>query len=302
MKGIGTDSKLLRSTLVNIPVSDILHVRESYRQQFKRDLIEDIESETSNSFEKALVAIARGPLEQDVHALHEAMSGLGTKEDILNDVLLGRKNADLHAIIQRYNQIHSQTKSLKQAIEGDLSMKTERLFLMVLGADRQEETTPVNPQTIDADTTELQKAMESRTVGTDQLTVCHILTNRSNGQIRAIAHSYEQKYHAKFKTVIEKNFSDHMKDALLDIVRKATDPVLRDAEVLAATMDGVGTRDTRLIHTLVSIHWNRDHMGSVTRAYKATYHHELVDKVKKETSGNYEDTLVDMIKLGSIRY
>lgn len=328
MKGLGTDNKLLRTTLVNVPATDMIHVRESYLQQFRRDLLADIESETSNSFEKVLLAMARGPLDQDVYSLHQAMSGLGTKEDLLNDVLVGRKNADLRAITHAYNLKHSQTKNLKQAIEGDLSMKTERLFLMILSATRQEESSPIIPQAIEADVhgkpalipnlssltyhhqtltpspfqTELQKAIESRTVGTDQLTVAHILSNRSNGQIRAINQTYHTKYHAQLDTVIAKAFSGHMEDVLLDMIRKASDPVLRDAKALDACMKGMGTKDQLLISRLVSIHWDRDHMGSVARAYKSVHGKDLVQRIKEETSGNYEDALVEMVRLGTVRY
>merc|ERR1712230_337207 len=63
---------------------------------------------------------------------HEAIKGLGTKESVLNDVLLGRSNADMRAIKQAYQETYR--RALETDVKGDLSMKTERLFSMVMAA------------------------------------------------------------------------------------------------------------------------------------------------------------------------
>jgi len=129
------------------------------------------------------------------------MDGPGTKEKVLNDVLLGRSNADLQAIKAEYRRMFR--TSLESDIKADLSMKTERHFLMVLSANRNEESTPVIPQQIDSDVMELYKATEGK-VGTDELLVCNILSQRSDAQIRAIATTYKQKFTRDLETVIKK--------------------------------------------------------------------------------------------------
>jgi len=119
----------------------------------------------------------------------------------LNDVLLGRSNADIQAIKSLYQRTYRQ--SLESAIKADLSMKTERHFLMVLAATRNEDSTPINPQEIDNAALELYKATEGK-VGTDELLVCNILTQKSDAQIRAIAAAYKAKYSRDLETVIKK--------------------------------------------------------------------------------------------------
>ena len=74
---------------------------------------------------------------------------------------------------------------------------------MVLAANRNEEATPVNPQQIDQDVMEIYKATEGK-AGTDELLVCNILTQRSDSQIRAIAHGYQQKFTRDLESVIKK--------------------------------------------------------------------------------------------------
>lgn len=201
MKGFGTDEKALIKHLADKDPLQVNTLRQAYHQRFNRHMLTDVQSETSGWFEEGLCAIIRGPLQQDIVSLHSAMDGPGTKEKVLNDILLGRSNADLRAIKDLYQKTYR--TSLESDIKADLSMKTERHFLMVLAANRNEESTPVIPQQIDSDVMELYKATEGK-VGTDELLVCSILSQRSDAQIRAIAHTYQQKFTRDLETVIKK--------------------------------------------------------------------------------------------------
>lgn len=289
MKGFGTDEKALIKILTDKDALQINAIRQAYTSRHNRQLIADVKSEVSGWFEEGLCAIIRGPLQQDAHLLFDAMDGVGTKEVVLNDVLLGRSNADIRAIKETYQKTFR--KTLEGDIKGDLSMKTERHFLMVLAATRNEETAPVNPQDIDRDVMELYKATEGK-VGTDELLVCNLLTQRNNAQIAAIAHTYKQKFTKDLESVIKKEFSGHMEDALLFQLRTATDKAMRDAMLLEDAMAGAGTKDALLTQRIVRIHWDRNHMQQVKGAYQHKYRRSLVSKVKSETSGDYEKLLV----------
>lgn len=201
MKGFGTNEKLLIQTLADKDPLQVAVIQKAFQQRVGKNLISEVKSEVSGAFEDGLTAIIRGPLAQDVLLLFQAMDGPGTKETVLNDVLLGRSNADMKAIKEAYTKTFR--RSLEADIKADLSMKTERHFLMVLAANRNEESTPIIPQQIDQDVLELYKATEGKT-GTDELLVCQILTQRSNAQIAAIAHTYKQKYQRDLETVIKK--------------------------------------------------------------------------------------------------
>jgi annexin A7/11 len=201
MKGFGTDEKALIRALATKDPIQISVIRETYHGRHRRELLADVQGETSGWFNEGLCAIIRGPLMQDVFLLHNAMNGPGTKEKVLNDVLLGRSNADMRAIKDLYQSTYH--RSLESDVKEDLSMKTERHFLMVLAANRNEESVPVVPQQIDQDVMELYKATEGR-MGTDELLVCSILSQRSDTQIRAIAYTYKQKFTKDFDHVIVK--------------------------------------------------------------------------------------------------
>ena len=296
MKGFGTDEAALIRVLAHFPGPEIMHLKTTFQQRHHRSLEADVKKETSGHFEDALLSILRGPLMHDVYTLNRALKGVGTNEHMVNDVLLCRKNADLRAIKAAYHATYNRT--LEKDVAEDLSLKTERLFSMVLAANRQEESSPLIPQSTEADIAELHRAMEARGAGqgADQLTVCSILSGRSSGQIRAIAQGYEGRYRAPLESVIKRQFSGHMQEALVEVVRAACDPAMRDAIRLEECMAGPGTKDDLLVERVVGMHWDRGHMQQVKGAYRHRYKRELVERVRGETSGDYERVLVGMIE------
>ena len=291
MKGFGTNEATLINILAHITPLEIPVLKDTYQQRHHRSLERDIQSETSSYFELALTSILRGPLYHDVWCLDRALRGVGTKERLLDEVLIGRSNADLHAIKQAYHQTYHRT--LEADIRSDLSAKTERMYVMILAATRQEDSAAVLPHNVDADVAELYRATEAR-VGAEQLTVCSILTNRSDGQIRAIALAYEQKYRASLETVLQREFSGHMEHALVQMLRCGADRAMHDAIALEDCMKGPGTRDELLVSKVVQLHWNRAHMAQVKGAYQARYKRDLIGRIRGETSGDYQKILMAM--------
>lgn len=201
MKGFGCDQRVLIEVLATKDPLQIEAIRATFDRTFGRDLAKDVKSETSGKLEDVVLPMARGPLLADVHLLYDAMRGPGTKEVYLNDVLLGRSNADMQAIKSAYQRTFR--KSLEDAVKGELSMKTERHFLIVLGAHRAEDSAPVNPQQVEDDVMQLYNATEGK-VGTDEIMVCSILSTRNDNQIRAIAHTYKHKFNRDLEKVIKK--------------------------------------------------------------------------------------------------
>lgn len=285
MKGFGTDEKALIRAISTKDALQMTAVVQAYQRLFSRSLETDIKKETGGWFEKGLVAIVRGPLLADCHELYEAMSGPGTKEKVLNDVLLARSNADIKAIKSTYYNTFK--RRLEDDVKGDLSFKTERHFLIVLGANRAEDTAPVVQSQVDADVQELYRATEGK-VGTDEMMVCSILSTRNDNQIRAISYAYEQKFRRKLEDVIKKEFSGHMEDALLFQLRYAVDRYMHAAILLEDAMAGAGTKDHLLVGRVVRFHWDRNAVANIKGAYQQRYHRSLSSRIKGETSGDYE--------------
>jgi annexin A7/11 len=291
MKGFGTDEKRLIEALVTVPdAPHMLKLRHTYDDRFRRNLIADVESETSGYFEMGLVALVRGPLLEDASLIDRAIRGMGTKESILNDVVLGRTNADLNAIKTCYHNVFR--KDMVKEIREDLSLKTARLFEYVLAAQRAEESAPVLPHEVEANVDRLHQATEGTKFGTNQDQVSHLMAYASNGMIRAMNQRYHAKYRRTLDELFKANFSGHMREALRLMTSRAVDPVKSDADQLEDSMKGMGTKDELLVTRLVRARWNREHFRQVKFAYKKFHGRELGTRVSGETSGDYKRLMV----------
>lgn len=287
MKGFGTDEKTLIAVLAPLDPLQVAAVRDTFSKNLGRDLVKDVKSETSGYFEQGLISVINGPLLHDVESVNSAIDGAGTKEWLLNDILLGRSNADLNAIRTAYEIRYG--RSLSRDVESDLSFGTSDLFATALRAARHEESAPINPQTIEADVRCLQGPKNVKEV-------CAIFARSSDAEIRAINQTFESRYHTSLEKHIKKEFSGHMEDALLHMLRTATDPAMRDALLLEDCMSGMGTKDERLVVRAVRTHWDRNHKETVKRAYYHKFGKPLVERVRGETSGDYGRLMVALLE------
>ncbi|KAI9375502.1 hypothetical protein BJX61DRAFT_130495 [Aspergillus egyptiacus] len=293
MKGFGTDEKTLIQVLSKLDPLQVAGVRATYSSHIRRDLYADVKSETSSYFRQALLAIIDGPLMHDTTCAREAVQGVGTKEWLLNDILLGRSNADLQAIISQYERTYR--RSLQKDVEDDLSFKTRTLFSLVLRAARKDESAPVDYHAMQTEAQNIHSATAARIVNNAD-EVSALFARSSDNELRALNQAFSERYHTSLETHIEKEFSGHMKDALLHMLRTALDPAMRDAVLLEECMKGMGTKDERLVVRAVRVHWNRQHLENVKRAYQSKYKTDLVKRVKGETSGDYQRLLVAMLE------
>ncbi|KAL4803885.1 hypothetical protein BDV18DRAFT_144607 [Aspergillus unguis] len=293
MKGFGTDEKALIGILGKPNALQIAAIRSTYSSHIGRDLYSDVKSETSSYFRQGLLAIIDGPLMHDTELVRDAVQGVGTKEWLLDDVLLGRTNADLLAIKNSYDRTYR--RSLERDVEGDLSFKTKTLFMNVLRAQRHEENYPVDIRAMQAEAQTIHGATAARMVNNAD-EVCALFARSSNQELKALNHAFSERYHTSLESHIEKEFSGHMKDALLHMLRSALDPAMRDAVALEECMKGMGTKDERLVVRVVRVHWDRLHLENVKRAYHHRFKQDLVHRVKGETSGDYQRLLVAMLE------
>lgn len=292
MKGFGVDEKAVTRVLANADALKVAAISQAYNQRFMRDLQTDLVKELSGDLEKAVIATVRGPLKSDVVQLQEATKGLGTKEQLIDDVLACRSNADINAIKAEYQATYR--RSLEADLKGDLSGATEQMFMILLAARRNEDSAYVDQAAVDNDAQRLQAASGS-TVGKDAVGFCEILLTRNDAQLKAINTAFQTKYRKPLMTHIKSQFSGHMEDTLCLHLSRALDRAGSDAEQLEQTMAGIGTKDDLLVQRLVRAHWNRQHMNAVSQAYKAKYRKDLKSRIEGETRGDYEKFLVALL-------
>lgn len=293
MKGFGTDEKALIAVLAKKDPLQMETIRTQYDQRMMRNMTGDLEKETSGYFAKGLVELSRGPLVSDCWNLKEATRGMGTKEVVLDDILIGRSNADMIAIKEKYQQLFKTT--LEADLKADLSAATEQMYMMIIAARRAEDSHPVNPQEIEQAVTELQAGMGGF-AGKNAPQVCQILTSKNDAQIKAIAQSYQQRFQKSLDSVIKSAFSGHMEDALRLLIARATNRAEAEATRLEDAMAGMGTKDNLLVMRVIRCHWNQQFMTAVSNEYKRVYKKDLIKRIEGETRGDYEKLMVACVR------
>lgn len=298
MKGMGCDEAALIRVLTSPKYDNpwtMAQLINDYNKRFMRDLVKDIESETRGDFETACLALIRGPLENDVRNLIQALDRAGTDEDALMDVLLCRSNADIRAITAEYRRIKGH--ELLADIKEDVDDTMFRLYSMVLSATRAEDAAPVIAAEIDQKVTELQRATEG-IIGSNAILVAQIFTNSNAAQLHALTEAYRRKYHRSLEEVIEKEFRGDMEDALLYMLESALDRARTDARRLEKPLYKTPRKDRLFINRVVSLYWDRNRLD----AAKAAYHRHSQSRatlrvaIKAVLGGDYEDIMVALIR------
>ncbi|KAE8542381.1 hypothetical protein D1P53_001158 [Cryptococcus gattii VGV] len=294
-KGFGTDERTIIDTLSPLDAFQMDVLSRTYEQTVGRSLKTTLEKELSNWLEYTLVLLSLGPLGGDVYLLHRACNGMGTHEDLLSEVLLNRTNQEIFLLKEAYKRTYN--KDLVQIVQGELSMKTERMFNMSLSGQR-DESPYLNHQLVQQDVETLYRAGPGK-IGTDEIAICGILISRSKEHLKAIAQAFPARHRVSLSQMIHSEFSGHMRDALFFIARGVEadgDGVVRDCELLHDAMAGMGTKDERMIYRLVRNHWNRPRFNAIKNQYQVLYRNSLRRAVEGETTGKYEKALVGIIE------
>lgn len=104
MKGFGTDEDAIINVICRRSNEQRQLIARAYKTNFGKDLLEDLKSECSGNFEKLLIALMTPIVDFYAQELHDAMSGAGTDEDVLVEVLATMSNYEIHTIKNAYER------------------------------------------------------------------------------------------------------------------------------------------------------------------------------------------------------
>jgi len=280
MKGLGTDEKALISVLGKYPPLQMNQIIKSYTSNYGKRLVDDVKSDTSGDFGKLACALSMSIADYDVKCLHNAIARLGTDDDCLIEILVGRTNSDIRALRELYKKKYG--KDIENDVKGDTSGYIRRLYIVLLEGNRDESDVPRDAL---ADAEALYNAGEGK-IGTDEMTFISILCNRPDSHLRKVFDIYQQKHGHTIEQAISKEFSGDIKKALTNLVASIRNKAEYIASLFEKSMKGLGTDDDKLIRLTVR-HRAPYVIEPIKEAYKTKYGKTLAKRIKGDTSGNY---------------
>uniref|UniRef100_A0A8W8N3A6 Annexin n=1 Tax=Magallana gigas TaxID=29159 RepID=A0A8W8N3A6_MAGGI len=133
MTGFGTSEEAIISILVNHSFEQRKEIATAFKTAYGKDLIEDLKDELGGNFEDVCVMMLASPRETDARELNKAISGAGTDETVLVEIMTSRTNEeldDLEEIKEEYQNLYE--KSLAEAVADECSGDYKRMLLSII--------------------------------------------------------------------------------------------------------------------------------------------------------------------------
>ncbi|XP_057583486.1 annexin A3 isoform X3 [Hippopotamus amphibius kiboko] len=215
-KGTGTNEDTLIEILTTRTSKQMKEIGQAYYTVYKKSLGDEISSETSGDFRKALLILAHGRRDEslkvdeqlakkDAQILYSAGENRwGTDEDTFTDILCLRSFPQLKLTFDEYRNISQ--KDIEDSIKGELSGHFEDLLLAIVHCARN---TPAFLAK------RLHQALKG--AGTDEFTLNRIMVSRSEIDLLDIREEFKKQYGYSLHSAIKSDTSGDYEITLIKI-------------------------------------------------------------------------------------
>ncbi|EHH26947.1 hypothetical protein EGK_17037 [Macaca mulatta] len=307
MKGFGSDKEAILDIITSRSNRQRQEICQSYKSLYGKDLIADLKYELTGKFERLIVGLMRPPAYCDAKEIKDAISGIGTDEKCLIEILASRTNEQMHQLVAAYKDAYE--RDLEADIIGDTSGHFQKMLVVLLQ--------------------DLYEAGELKW-GTDEAQFIYILGNRSKQHLRLVkcirstpeyfaerlfkamkvrgrAHVNENDTSGEYKKSLLKlcggdddscagsvccgftsaSFPTHAAwfGLLKGTVRPANDfNPDADAKALRKAMKGLGTDEDTIIDIIT--HRSNAQRQQIRQTFKSHFGRDLMSDLKSEISGD----------------
>jgi len=285
MKGIGTNDSVLIDIIGHRSREQRMMIIAEYKNSIGRDLLKDLESETSGHYRDVLLWLMKPRAEMLAELFHEALAGAGTNDKLLID-LTTQFPYELPAVATAYQAKYK--KSLESAIKGDTSGNYEKLLCALLNTTRPYPNV-VDPARAMTDAETFYRAGEGK-LGTDEDTYIAIMAGNSYQQLMLIDQNYRRTHPKGMEHAIKSETSGKFRDAMLALI---TAPDVYFATRIKEAVDGAGTKDIDLMACFVAN--ERPQLQMIGQTFERLFGKPMAKRVGDDVSGDYKRILMALL-------
>ncbi|CAG2215421.1 annexin A11-like [Mytilus galloprovincialis] len=290
MKGFGTDEAVIIECLMKYNTEQRIKIAETFKQAYGQDLIEELKGELGGDFEDVCVAMLTPPRLLDVKELNKSISGAGTDESTLVEIMCSRSNEEIQEIKELYEKEYE--CSLEDALMGDTGGYFGRLMRALVQGGR--DTDDVDYTRVEEDAQKIFDAGAAQ-LGTEEAEINSILCVRSFDHLIDVFAKYEELSEGtSLEDAIKSETSSDLQDGFLSIIQCARNKQKYFAMRLNKAMKGFGTDDSDLIRLIVSR--SEIDLGDIKDEFQQLYEKPLEEAVESECGGDYKRMLLALVQ------
>lgn len=289
MKGFGTDEKAIIEVLSSKSNEQRRLISNTYQQEYKKDLLDELKSELSGDMENLVVAMILSSEIFYARELNKAMKGLGADEEALLEIICSQTSESLEAVVHSYKK--EKGKDLKVAIDGETKGDMRSLLQGVLLSGYLN-ANEVDLNEVESTASDIYKAGANSWEG-DGAVFLNILRTKSRGFMVEIFKAFQQIAKCDIVEAITKATSGTYRDVLIATVNCIRDAPSYFAKRLHNALDRMNVDDDTLIRCVVGR--SEIDLMEIKGAFQNMFSISLDTMIKKKCRGNYETLLVAIV-------
>lgn len=289
MDGLGTDEKTIIQIVCDNSNQQLQAIKNHYLILYKQYLTASLEQNISGKFRDIILDLLKERRIFQAEIMNRAISDIGQGEELMIEILCTKNAAELKTMKQGYLKRFNRdlVADIKNVKDGDHN----DLFLKLASGDRNanhgydiEESRKLAQQLVDA-------TPEGNYI--DENVFIEVLTTTSFAQLTSVFAIFSDIYGKDIVAVVEPRSKGSMKQLLLTMIKCCRNRSRYFAERLHYILSGAGTRDEHLRDIIVS-RYEVD-IPEIKDQYLKLYNAYLWKDIAKDTSGDYERTLLRLI-------
>ncbi|ONI20750.1 hypothetical protein PRUPE_2G031700 [Prunus persica] len=290
-EGLGTDEEAVIWILGHRNQSQRRKIKDTYQQLYNKSLLDDLHSELSGDFRKAIILWAYDPPERDAKLARDALKAKkqGIKHlKVVVEIACASSPHHLMAVRQVYASLFD--CSLEEDIASTVSLPLRKILVGLVSSYRYDRQL-VDSGIAGSEVSRLHEAIERKQLDDDH--VVRILSTRNLFQLRATFECYKQKYGNSFDQDIKACGNGDLESLLIAVFWCIESPEKYFAKVIKNSIVGLGTDEDSLNRTIITR--AEIDMIKIKEEYSKVCKSSLVDDVKSDTSGDYKKFLLTLL-------